>query len=99
LLTGDLIDAQQALSMGLVSEVVAADKLLERVIQLAEVIRDKAPIAKKYILQAVTEGIDQNLDTALHVESELFGNICATEDMKEGTNAFTEKRKPNFTGK
>jgi enoyl-CoA hydratase len=99
LLTGDMIDAQQALSMGLVSEVVAADKLLERVTQLAEVIRDKAPIAKKYILQAVTEGIDQNLDTALHVESELFGNICATEDMKEGTTAFTEKRKPNFTGK
>jgi len=71
----------------------------DRVNEIAGIIRDKAPIAIKYILQAVTEGIDQNLDTALHVESELFGNICATEDMKEGTTAFMEKRKPKFSGK
>jgi enoyl-CoA hydratase len=85
--------------MGLVSEVVEADNLMTRVNQLAVMIRDKAPIAKKYILQAVTEGIDQNLDTALHLESDLFGNICATDDMKEGTTAFMEKREPKFTGK
>ena len=72
---------------------------MSRVNQLAVMIRDKAPIAKKYILQAVTEGIDQNLDTALHLESDLFGNICASDDMREGTTAFMEKREPKFTGK
>jgi enoyl-CoA hydratase len=99
LLTGEMITAQQALDLGLVSEVVPAENLLTRVNQLALMIRDKAPVARKYILQAVTEGIDQNLDTALHLESDLFGNICATDDMKEGTTAFMEKREPKFTGK
>ena len=99
LLTGELIDAPKALELGLVSEVVSQKELMARAIQIAETICEKSSIAVKFILQAVTEGIEQNLDTALHVESELFGNICATEDMKEGTKAFMEKRKPKFQGR
>jgi len=99
LLTGEMFDAQRALELGLISEIVPQAELMTRATKIAEVLCEKSPIAVKYILQAVTEGIEQNLDTALHVESELFGNICATEDMKEGTAAFLEKRKPNFKGK
>ena len=99
LLTGELIDAPKALELGLVSEVVSQKELMARAVQIAETICEKSSIAVKFILQAVTEGIEQNLDTALHVESELFGNICATEDMKEGTKAFMEKRKPKFQGR
>lgn len=99
LLTGEMFDAQKALEMGLISEIVPQTELMTRATKIAEILCEKSPIAVKYILQAVTEGIEQNLDTALHIESELFGNICATEDMKEGTAAFLEKRKPNFKGK
>ncbi len=99
LLTGEMFDAQKALEMGLISEIVPQTELMARATKIAEILCEKSPIAVKYILQAVTEGIEQNLDTALHIESELFGNICATEDMKEGTAAFLEKRKPNFKGK
>jgi enoyl-CoA hydratase len=98
LLTGEMFDAQKALELGLISEVVSQNELMPRVLKIAETLCEKSPIAIKFILQAVTEGIEQNLDTALHVESELFGNICATEDMKEGTAAFLEKRKPHFKG-
>ena len=99
LLSGEMFDAQKALELGLISEIVPQSELLSRATKIAEILSEKSPIAIKYILQAVTEGIEQNLDTALHVESELFGNICGTEDMKEGTAAFLEKRKPNFKGK
>ena len=99
LLSGEMFDAQKALELGLISEVVPQSELLSRTTKIAEILAEKSSIAIKYILQAVTEGIEQNLDTALHVESELFGNICGTEDMKEGTAAFLEKRKPNFKGK
>jgi enoyl-CoA hydratase len=99
LLTGELIDANTALELGLVSEIASQKDLMNRAVQIATTICEKSSIAVKFILQAVTEGIEQDLDTALHIESELFGNICVTEDMKEGTKAFMEKRKPNFQGK
>jgi enoyl-CoA hydratase len=99
LLTGESIDAARAVSLGLVNEVVPAENLLIRAKEIAIMLASKAPIARRYILQAVTEGLDKNLDTALNTESELFGNLCATEDMKEGTSAFLEKRKPTFKGK
>jgi enoyl-CoA hydratase len=99
LLTGESIDAARAASLGLVNEVVPAENLMNRAKEIATILASKAPIARRYILQAVMEGLDKNLDTALNTESELFGNLCATEDMKEGTSAFLEKRKPTFKGK
>ncbi len=99
LLTGEMIDAQRALQLNLVNEVVEPEKLLERARALAKLFSEKPPIAIKFILQAVDEGLNTNLDAGLNLEAELFGNICATEDMKEGTAAFLEKRKAIFKGK
>ncbi len=99
LLTGEMVDAQKALELGLVNEVVPQENLLKRAREIAETLAAKAPIAREYILKAVTEGIEMNLDAGLNLEAELFGNICGTEDMKEGTTAFLEKRAPKFKGK
>jgi enoyl-CoA hydratase len=99
LLTGETIDAKTAMNYGLINEIVPKDKLASRAMEIAQLFISKAPIARKYILQAVNEGIDKNLDTGLNLEGELFGNICGTEDMKEGTKAFLEKREPSFNGK
>jgi enoyl-CoA hydratase len=99
LMSGETIDAKKALEIGLINEVVAPEKLLERATEIAKVLIAKPPVALRYILQAVTDGSDKNLDTALNLESDLFGNICGTEDMKEGISAFLEKRKAAFKGK
>lgn len=99
LLTGDLFDAETALQFGLVTEVVPGKELLNRAIALAKNLVGKPPIAAQYIIKACCEGIDLSLDAGLNLEAELFGNLCATEDMKEGTAAFMEKRKPSFKGK
>jgi enoyl-CoA hydratase len=82
-----------------VNEVVKPEELYPRVTEVANMLKVKAPLARKFILQAVTEGLDKNLDVGLNLEGELFGNICATEDMTEGTSAFLEKREPKFKGK
>ncbi len=99
LLSGEMIDAKTALEFGLINEVVAPDKLMDHAIKLAQSLIAKPAMSVRYILQAVSDGIDKNLDTALNLESELFGNICGTDDMKEGTSAFLEKRPPKFKGK
>lgn len=99
LLSGEMIDAKTALDFGLINEVVAPDLLMDHAIKLAQSLIAKPAISVRYILQAVSDGIDKNLDTALTLESELFGNICGTDDMKEGTSAFLEKRQPKFKGK
>ncbi len=99
LLTGEMIDANRAYDLGLVSEVVEPEQLLERAETLAKIISEKPPIAARYILKAVDDGLNMPIDAALNLEAELFGKICATEDMKEGTSAFLEKRKPQFKGR
>ncbi len=99
MLSGEMIDARKALELGLISEIVPADELKNRALKIAQDLAEKAPVAVRYILQAVTDGRDKDLDLALNLESELFGNICASEDMKEGTSAFLEKRKAKFKGK
>ena len=99
LLTGERIHADKALQLGLVNEVVPAEKLMPRATELAERLSKNPTLATKAILQAVTEGLDTHLDSGLNLEAELFGNLCITEDMKEGTSAFLEKRKPEFKGK
>lgn len=99
ILTGDMFDAQKALQIGLVSAVFEAEQLLPEATNLAERLAGQAPIAVKLILQSVFNGIDQDIDSAFQLESANFGRACATEDMREGTRAFLEKRKANFTGK
>lgn len=99
LLTGDMINAENALRLGLVSEVVEPEQLMQRARSLASLIAAKAPLAVRYIMESVYRGMDTNLENALSIEAEYFGKACATEDMKEGTTAFLEKREPVFSGK
>jgi len=94
LLTGAIIDAQEALRVGLVDEVVPAGQLMMRAEALAEEIAANAPMAITETLRAVAEGLDLPLDLALLRETVRFGQLCGTADMVEGTSAFIEKRKP-----
>lgn len=99
LLTGDMMNAENALRLGLVSEVLEPEQLMERAAALASQLAVQAPLAIRYILEAVYRGINTDLENALGIEAEYFGKACATEDMKEGTTAFLEKRAPVFSGK
>lgn len=99
LITGEMIDAVEALRIGLVDEVVPADALLTRGRELAKTIAAQAPLAVSACLIAVRRGADLPLNAALRFEADLFGQLCATADKAEGTGAFLEKRKPNWAGK
>jgi enoyl-CoA hydratase len=99
MLTGEPISAQEAHRIGLVNKVVPAAELMETAEKLAQQILSKAPLAVGMILEAVQHGMDMSLAHGLQLEENLFGVICSTEDMREGTAAFLEKRPANFTGK
>ena len=99
LLTGDMISAQRAYEIGLVNRVVPAAELLTEAKKLAHVLASKAPIAVRYIIQAVNEGLDAPLPVGQFLETALFGAIASSDDMKEGTKAFLEKRKASWQGK
>lgn len=98
LLTGAIVDAQEALRLGLVDEVVPASQLMERAETLALEIAANAPLAVAETLRAVDEGIDLPLNLALPREAARFGELCATSDKTEGTQAFLAKRKPAWQG-
>jgi enoyl-CoA hydratase len=98
-LTGDMISAEEALRIGLVERVYPAGELLGAAQALAQQIAVKAPLAVAAIKQAVNRGMDMPLAEACMYEAALFGEIVATEDAKEGTGAFLEKRKPTWKGK
>lgn len=97
-LTGDLINAQKAKEIGLISEIYSPEELLSKTIEFAENISKKAPIALKAIMQTVKKSQDLTLDEGLNLESIVFGDVCGSKDFKEGTAAFLEKRTPNFIG-
>lgn len=99
LLTGDMIGAEEAWRIGLVNRVVPAAQLMEEARKLAHVLAAKAPVAVRYILDAVASGADMAFADAEGHEATLFGLVSATDDMREGTRAFLEKRTPAFTGK
>lgn len=99
LLTGQMIDAQEALRIGLVNRVVPADRLLPESEQLLRTILENGPLAVRACLEAVDAGLDVGLEEALLLEANLFGLLSSTADMKEGTTAFLAKRKPEFRGR
>ena len=98
LLSGDQITAQEAHRLGLVNRVVPAADLMAEARKLAATLASKAPIAVRYILDAVNKGLEMPFAQAQTFEATLFGLVASTEDMREGTAAFLEKRKPAFKG-
>jgi enoyl-CoA hydratase len=99
ILTGDPIDAAEGLRIGLLNRVAPAASLGEAATALARKILSRGPVALRFVLQAVHEGLQVPLEEGLSLEAALFGLTCATEDMREGTRAFLEKRKPAFRGR
>ena len=99
LLTGAVIDAQEALRIGLVDEVVPAAELMDRARALAGEIAAQAPLAISEVIKAVDEGLDLPLELALLREAERFGRLCDSEDKAQGMTAFLEKRAPLWRGK
>ena len=99
LLTGQPISADEAWRIGLVNRVVPAAELATEVRTLAVALASKPAVAVRFILEAVTNGLDMAERDAEQYEATLFGLVFSTDDMREGTRAFLEKRKSEFTGK
>jgi len=98
-LTGDMISAEEAQRIGLVNHVHEPAELLSAAEAMAKKIIEKAPLAVKYCMEAIERGVEMPQEEGLFLEATLFGLCCATEDMREGTKAFLEKRAGEFTGK
>jgi enoyl-CoA hydratase len=99
ILTGEPIDAREAHRIGLVNRVVPATDLLPTAEDLARTLLARGPVALRCALQAVQDGLEMSQTEGLALEAALFGLTCATDDMREGTRAFLEKRKPSFRGR
>ena len=99
ILTGAQITASEAERIGLVNRVVPAASLLTEAKQLAGQLAKQAPIAVRYIIDAINHGLEMPFREGCRFEATLFGLVASTEDMREGTRSFLEKRKPEFTGK
>ncbi len=98
-LTGDMINAETAERIGLANHVYPGDELLDKAVEMMMKMLQKGPIALQKTLQAVVASVDATIDNGLGLEAQLFGECCGTEDFKEGTGAFLEKRAADFTGK
>jgi enoyl-CoA hydratase len=99
LLSGEMVDAQEAWRIGLVNKVVAPGALLAEAEALLRRMLANGPVSLRFTLDAVNSGLEMPFDEAQRHEAALFGLICTTEDMKEGTRAFLEKRPAQFRGR
>jgi enoyl-CoA hydratase/carnithine racemase len=99
ILTGAPISAHEAERIGLVNRVVPAADLMMAAKQLASALAKQAPIAMRYIINAINKGLEMPFAEGCVFEATLFGLVASTDDMREGTKAFLEKRKPEFRGK
>src|SRR6202040_1333602 len=99
ILSGEMINAQEAYRIGLVNEVVPANELIARAEAILKKIVANAPIAVKFALEAANKGLETSQSEGLLLEASYFGLCAATEDKKEGTSAFLEKRPPQFHGR
>ena len=99
ILTGEMISAEEALRLGLVNQVVEPAELIPAAEALARKIIANAPLAVKFAMEAIERGTEMPQEEGLLLEATLFGLCCATEDMREGTRAFLEKRPAQFKGK
>jgi len=99
ILTGEIIDARTAFSIRLVNQVVPADQLQAKTLEMANRIAEKSPVALQLAKEAVKLASKSNLDEGLRREVDLFALCFSTEDKNEGVSAFLEKRKPAFKGR
>jgi enoyl-CoA hydratase len=99
LLLGRHVTAAEALQIGLVNRVVPAADLMTTARALAGELASKAPLAAQYIIEAVNKGLEVSFDKGQFLEATLFGLVASTDDMREGTRAFLEKRKAEFKGR
>lgn len=97
-LTGEPVSGEEAFAMGLASEVVDDDKVVDRALEIADHIAFLPPLAIRFAKQAVLAGQDAALDTGLLLERRMFEMLFASEDQKEGIRAFLDKRRPAFKG-
>src|SRR6202050_3021736 len=95
-LTGEMIAADEAVRIGLVNRVVDAAELIPTCEAIAKTIIANAPLAVKYAMEAIEHGVEMTEDEGLFLEATLFGVCCSTDDMREGTRAFLEKRAAQF---
>jgi enoyl-CoA hydratase len=98
-LSGEMISAEEALRIGLVNRVVEPAELIPAAEALAKKIIANAPLAVKFAMEAIEHGMEMPQEEGLFLEATLFGLCCATEDMREGTRAFLEKRPAKFKGR
>jgi enoyl-CoA hydratase len=98
LLTGEIIDAAEAFRIGLANQVVAPAMLLEAARGMASAMMANGPLALAGCIDVVNRGADMPLDAACALEAKVFGELASTDDMREGTSAFLEKRAPAFRG-
>ncbi len=98
-LTGKIIDAAEAMRIGLVNKVFEPDALMDQAKKTAAKMASKGSIALRLCKECVDQGLNVDLQSGLVIERNAFGILCATEDKKEGMSAFLEKRTPNFSGK
>ena len=99
ILSGEMISAQEAYRIGLVNEIVPVADLITRAEAIIKKIASNAPIAVKFALEAANKGMETSQSEGLLLEASYFGLCAATEDKKEGTTAFLEKRAPQFRGR
>jgi enoyl-CoA hydratase/carnithine racemase len=99
MLTGRTITGAKALELGLVNRISSPENLLDETTNLAREIAEHSPLSVRACLRAVTEGLELPLNEGLKLETELFASLFATEDAREGTAAFLEKRAPKFKGR
>ena len=96
--TGKIIRADEALRIGLVNAVYEPEELMDKVMEMAQMMLKNAPVAISLAKQSINEGYDLDADGAIGLENKLFGKCFATKDQKEGMDAFLNKRKADFTG-
>jgi enoyl-CoA hydratase len=99
ILSGGMIDAAEAYRIGLVNEIVPADQLVARAEAILQQVFGNAPVAVKFALEAVNKGLETSQAEGLVMESSFFAICAATDDKKEGTSAFLERRAPKFAGR
>lgn len=99
ILSGDMVDAATAERIGLVNRVVPREELVGAAVKFVQKVGTRGPVAVRHAIEAVLAGADRSHEQGFRREQELFGRCFATQDMREGTTAFLEKRSPRFTGR